>query len=247
VWCGVLIVAEVSIAIPIVAGGGTGDSPPLPERFGRYRKIFPSYSHRDRAVVERFAELIRALGDEYLRDVVALRAGERWHPRLLELIEEADVFQLFWSRNSMRSQHCRDEWEHALALQRPEFVRPLYWEEPRPEDPAQGLPPKALQALHFVKVPGAEPEPVRPPAPSRGDEPHDAAAAQPASPDTGEWPAVQGTGWPEPGQPPQGIPRDPYDAAPRRHRSSRAPLVLGALIAVLLVVAVIVVLQIAGR
>jgi serine/threonine protein kinase len=66
---------------------------------------------------------------------------------------EADVFQLFWSRYSMRSLHCRQEWEHALALGRPSFVRPLYWEDPLPEDSGQGLPPAALRALHFVHVP----------------------------------------------------------------------------------------------
>jgi hypothetical protein len=51
---------------------------------------------------------------------------EKQHDRLLELIQEADVFQLFWSSNSMRSQYCQQEWEHALALRRPAFVRPLY-------------------------------------------------------------------------------------------------------------------------
>jgi hypothetical protein len=124
----------------------------------RYRKIFPSYSHADRAVVAGFAEAARALGDQYLQDVLALRAGEHWATRLLELIEQADVFQLFWSSNSMRSRYCRNEWEHALALGRPSFIRPLYWEEPLPEDPVTGLPPAALRELHFVKV---RPDPVR--------------------------------------------------------------------------------------
>ena len=53
---------------------------------------------------------------------LALRAGEQWQPRLLELIEDADVFQLFWSGNSMDSRHCRIEWEHALRLHRPQFI-----------------------------------------------------------------------------------------------------------------------------
>jgi hypothetical protein len=105
--------------------------------------------------VASFAEAARALGDQYLQDVLALRAGERWDARLLQLIEAADVFQLFWSSNSMRSQHCQDEWEHALALGRPLFIRPVYWEEPLPQDPGQELPPAALRELHFVKVPVA--------------------------------------------------------------------------------------------
>jgi TIR domain len=154
VWCGPLLLGEVSVAIH-VATDAPDPQPWITESVRRYRRIFPSYSHQDRAVVASFAEAARALGDQYLQDVLALRAGERWDARLLQLIEAADVFQLFWSSNSMRSQHCQDEWEHALALGRPLFIRPVYWEEPLPQDPGQELPPAALRELHFVKVPVA--------------------------------------------------------------------------------------------
>ncbi|MGH3288654.1 MAG: toll/interleukin-1 receptor domain-containing protein [Streptosporangiaceae bacterium] len=87
-----------------------------------------------------------------MRDVLALRSGERWEPRLPELIEEADIFQLFWSSKSMRSRYCRNEWEHALSLERPSFIRPVYWERPLPQDNALELPPAGLRALHFVQV-----------------------------------------------------------------------------------------------
>jgi len=152
IWCGPLILGEVSVAISITASAPAVPLPAVPESARRYRKIFPSYSHHDRAIVDGFAEIVRTFGDEYLRDVVAIRSGERWRDRLPELIEEADVFQLFWSSNSMRSPYCREEWEHALALGRPSFVRPFYWEDPRPEDRANGLPPAALDALEFAKV-----------------------------------------------------------------------------------------------
>ena len=88
----------------------------------------------------------RTMGDEYLRDVTTLRAGEQWNDRLLELVRTADVFQLFWSRNSMRSPWVRQEWEYALSLGRPHFVRPTYWELPLPEAPDQDLPPASLRA-----------------------------------------------------------------------------------------------------
>ncbi len=68
------------------------------------------------------------------------------------MIREADVFQLFWSRNSMGSTNVRQEWEYALSLHRPNFVRPTYWEFPMPRDPANGLPPPALSALHFQRL-----------------------------------------------------------------------------------------------
>jgi TIR domain len=170
VWCGPLLLGEVSVSIAVAASESAEPPAVVADSVQRYRKIFPSYSHADRAVVAGFAEAARALGDQYLQDVLALRTGERWGTRLLELIEHADVFQLFWSSNSMRSRYCRNEWEHALALGRPSFIRPLYWEEPLPEDPVTGLPPAALRELHFVKV---RPDPVRiiipdPPAPYPG-------------------------------------------------------------------------------
>jgi hypothetical protein len=102
VWCGPLIFGEVSIAIRIAAGSHAPETPPVIAPLAPYRKIFASYSHQDRVVVDSFAEAARALGDQYLQDVLALRAGEHWDARLLELIEDADVFQLFWSRHSMR-------------------------------------------------------------------------------------------------------------------------------------------------
>jgi hypothetical protein len=140
IWCGPLLIGEVSLAIN-VRSADAADDQSVADRASRYRKIFPSYSHLDLAIVEGFEDAARALGDTFLRDVLTLRAGERWQPRLLELIQEADVFQLFWSSNSMRSQYCQQEWEHPLALRRPAFVRPLYWEDPLPEDMMLGLPP----------------------------------------------------------------------------------------------------------
>src|SRR6185437_10229739 len=141
VFCGPLLIGEVSLAVSIASGPAAGSPAPLAADWAiRPRKIFASYSHDDREIVDGFADVIWAIGDQYLQDVLTLRSGERWRPRLRELIEEADVFQLFWSRNSMRSRHCQDEWEHALSLRRPSFVKPLYWEHPLPSDPVRGLP-----------------------------------------------------------------------------------------------------------
>jgi hypothetical protein len=100
--------------------------------------------------VRQFQKYARGVGDSYMRDVIDLRAGEIWDRRLLEMIDAADVFQLFWSTNSMRSTFVRQEWEHALTVVKPNFVRPLYWQTPFPED--EGLPPPQLRALVFANV-----------------------------------------------------------------------------------------------
>ena len=152
VYLGALVVAVINVKVEVADSAGQV-APTVPDRAQVYRKIFVSYSRRDRAVVEHFERLIVAIGDRYLRDINDIRAGEIWSQRLEELIKEADVFQLFWSSNSMRSSHVRQEWEFALSLGRSQFVRPTYWEEPIPKDDAAGLPPTQLQTLHFQRLP----------------------------------------------------------------------------------------------
>jgi hypothetical protein len=116
-----------------------------------YRTVFPSYSRRDAEVVERLETYAAAFGDEYLRDVHRLRAGQRFSDELVRFIKQADVFQLFWSENAASSEWVQFEWREALRerTERPDpyFLRPVYWTaEPAPI-------PDALKELHFAKVP----------------------------------------------------------------------------------------------
>lgn len=162
VYLGIILVGEVSLAIQVNTQQALkyGEAPvALDNPVACYRKIFASYSHSDEAIVEQFEQLVGAFGDKYLRDVRDLRAGEKWDERLEELIREADIFQLFWSKNSMRSKFVRDEWEYALTLKKHNFIRPTFWEVPMPEDKALGLPPAALLRLQFKRVPTYGDEP----------------------------------------------------------------------------------------
>ena len=154
VYLGGLLIAEINLAITVSKDAAPPEVTPHEEsdRAKRYRKIFPSYSRRDSDIVADVERSVRTLGDRYLKDVRAIRAGEIWNKRIPELIEEADVFQLFWSWNSMDSDFVRQEWEHALSLRRPNFLRPVYWEEPLPSRPEEGLPPESLSRLHFHRL-----------------------------------------------------------------------------------------------
>jgi hypothetical protein len=152
VYLGVLLVAELQFIVRVDSAAAPVAESNDPVRAAPYRRIFASYSHRDTEVVARLRAAAAAFGDSYLIDLDNLRAGEAWEPRLAELITQADVFQLFWSKNSMRSKFVRQEWEHALSLNRAHFVRPVYWEDPRPEDPDSGLPPEALDRLQFCRL-----------------------------------------------------------------------------------------------
>lgn len=158
VFLGSVIVAEIALVIRVAERGAVAGATAARQEAAYapiYRKIFASYSHKDLQIVEHIEAVASALALEFLRDVKQLRVGERWSPRILDLIREADVFQLFWSRNSMYSPEVRKEWEFALSLNRPGFILPTYWEEPRPSDEPKGLPPPAIQALHFQKLPSA--------------------------------------------------------------------------------------------
>jgi hypothetical protein len=189
VFLGAILLADITLKIKVDSRHVSAtEEPEAPERARPYRKIFASYSHRDLAIVEQFEHFAHAMGDRYLRDWKDLRAGETWDSRLLEMIEEADVFQLFWSRNSMRSEFVRKEWEHALSLAHKGqgFVRPTYWESPFPESPGEALPPPHLSRLHFTQLapalapgknaPLKEPAGTKEEMPGAGNEPRDEAS-----------------------------------------------------------------------
>lgn len=147
-FIGPYLFADVPLSVFVTAQAGTnqGDSAMTESRVNAYRKIFASYSHRDTEIVMLCRATAEALGDRYLMDVISLRSGEQWDIRLLELIREADVFQLFWSASAAHSKHVENEWTYALDLHRPNFVRPLHWVDPLAE-----IPPD-LRSLHFARL-----------------------------------------------------------------------------------------------
>jgi hypothetical protein len=150
VYLDIVLIGEVGLALAVDSAATPDMYTDLAAVHGRlYRKIFASYSHKDLSIVEQFEAYLATLGDEFVRDWTHLRSGEVWSHELESMISDADVFQLFWSMNSMASNFVRREWEYALTLSRASFVRPVYWEEPMPSRPELGLPPESLKALHF--------------------------------------------------------------------------------------------------
>ena len=153
VFMGSIILAEITLSIQINYKETSNESGfPVKNSAKAYRRIFASYSHKDEAIVEELKNYANAVGDEYFRDMVNLRAGDVWDTRLKELIHFADIFQLFWSWNSIRSEYVEREWRFALNLNRSGFIRPVYWEEPIPELPERNLPPNELRKFHFQRI-----------------------------------------------------------------------------------------------
>lgn len=112
-----------------------------------YHQIFASYSHQDAAIVKACEKAFKAIGYDVLIDYQSLRSGEAWSDALEKLIDQADIFQLFWSPQSSTSDHVRREWEYALTKQQGSFIRPVYWVEPMPPVPDK------LAHLHFKFLP----------------------------------------------------------------------------------------------
>ncbi len=111
--------------------------------------IFFFFFHKDTQIVERIEKAYKVLGMTSLRDVLSLKSGQDWDAELLRLIDQADIFQLFWSKAAAESQAVRKEWLYALQrrAQRPDFIRPVFWEQPLP-----ALPPE-LAPIHFAYEP----------------------------------------------------------------------------------------------
>jgi hypothetical protein len=149
IFVGAVVVGELSLSVRV---GERPEPRPLRTSARRFRKVFASYSHADTEVVEAVASAVQLLGDEYLIDSHDLRSGEDWQQRIGELIDDADVFQLFWSSNALQSHYVLAECRHALALRREGFIRPVYWQDPLPEDPTQDLPPTPIRRLHFSRL-----------------------------------------------------------------------------------------------
>ena len=138
------------VPIALTAGGNTwadSNDPWETSSGSMFEEVFASYSRKDLKIVDACAAAYKALGVHLFVDRRDLLGGQEWHPALLRKIEQADAFQLFWSTASRVSPNVENEWKHAMAYRSQKghrFLRPLYWEEPKPEAPAE------LNRLNFA-------------------------------------------------------------------------------------------------
>ena len=117
-----------------------------------YDKIFISYSRKDTEVAAAYRLAQMAAGHDVFMDTESIHTGEDWKVALAKAIDEADMFQLFWSQHSADSDNVRHEWDYALQYKCADdacvgFIRPVYWQKPMPN------PPGELGHLNFRFVP----------------------------------------------------------------------------------------------
>lgn len=119
----------------------------------RFQRVYLACAWEDRAMVEHLQNDAHQLGCQHMQICLKQRSGEQWSQQLATLIHESEAFQLFWSEQAMLSRLMQQEWQYALSLNRNEFIRPVYWQDPLPRDPAHGLPPWALEQYGFQRLP----------------------------------------------------------------------------------------------
>ncbi|GHO92380.1 hypothetical protein KSF_024280 [Reticulibacter mediterranei] len=113
-----------------------------------YQGIFVSYSHHDKVVMQACQDMYRTLGFDALLQIDQMRSWQELSASVRAGIEQAEVFQLFWSEHAAKSEYVRQEWEYALSLNRGEsFMRPVYWEVPLVK------PPDTLAPFYFSYLP----------------------------------------------------------------------------------------------
>ncbi len=84
-------------------------------RLKRHKRVFLSYSSKDRETVSAIATAYEAAGVEHFFDRTSLKSGEEWSPRLRREIDRADLFHLCWSKSAAGSEWVEKEAEHALT------------------------------------------------------------------------------------------------------------------------------------
>ncbi len=87
-------------------------------RLKRHKRVFLSYSSKDRETVSAIATAYASAGVEHFWDRTSLKSGEEWSPRLRKEIERADLFHLCWSKSAASSEWVEKEASHALNRRR---------------------------------------------------------------------------------------------------------------------------------
>lgn len=144
VFLGPILLAEARLDL-----SGKAEDEPVRSAARGYKAPFFSYVASDTAVT---GPLEAAAA--HLRSPATLKAMKRrdakWDRDVLPLIEAADGLFLFWSAEASRSPELRKEWEFALELRGPEFIRLISWVDPMP------APPIELEAVPIIRLDPAQ-------------------------------------------------------------------------------------------
>jgi len=137
--------------------------PPEPapvQSFQPVRRAYLCYAAADRAEVLRRAQFLSSMGISVFVDAIGIEIGQNWRDQIRRMIEQADVFFLFWSEAASRSQEVLHEVDYALRLtggdpdKRPHII-PIALSMPMPEPPPQLASVQFLDTLAYFVAPEA--------------------------------------------------------------------------------------------
>jgi len=114
-----------------------------------YKKVFVSYSSTDREEVLKITSGLKALNIDYFLDKLYLKGGDKYENKIIEYINEADLFLLCWSANAEQSDWVRKEYSYALERLKKDYMKFSFY--PLIINP-KALPPKELIEYHFVDL-----------------------------------------------------------------------------------------------
>ena len=81
-----------------------------------YRRIFISYSHKDKKKVELIAKTCKAQNLEYFFDRHTLDPGDNFDEKIELWIRSVDLFILCWSKHAAKSEYVKKEYRQAIEL-----------------------------------------------------------------------------------------------------------------------------------
>jgi TIR domain len=140
-------VGRISFQIEVVRDARDARNRPVGKEARHYHACFCSYSSLDRDEMLKRAQGLQAAGLETFIDVLKLRPGDIWNPKIFAAIDESDLFVLIWSKNARDSKWVTMESRYSLRRYKqhgsPDF-RPIPIEGP----PIASV-PRGLRAYHF--------------------------------------------------------------------------------------------------
>lgn len=81
-----------------------------------YKKVFISYSHKDKKTADIVAKTCMAQQLDYFFDRHTLKPGDDFDGKITQYIQSADLFILCWSENAAKSEYVRKEYTQAVEL-----------------------------------------------------------------------------------------------------------------------------------
>ena len=82
-------------------------------------RVFISYAHEDRSVIDPIQSRLDAAGYAVWIDRESITGGELWRTRIVEAIENSNVFLLMLSPNSVKSKYVLQELNIADGERKP--------------------------------------------------------------------------------------------------------------------------------